>query len=206
MSKKIVIIDYGMGNVGSISNMLKFIGVDSFITSDLETIENADKIILPGVGHFDRAMNNIIELNLVDILLKKALVDKVPFLGICLGMQLLCRQSEEGNRNGLGLINADVIEFKLERAYKVPHMGWNQIEPCNDSMILTGLDSTSRFYFVHSYYVKVDDSSNVLTYTDYGNKFVSGITNNENIIGVQFHPEKSHKYGVTLFKNFIEKY
>ena len=206
MSKKIVIIDYGMGNVGSISNMLKFIGVDSFITSDLETIEKADKIILPGVGHFDRAMNNIIELNLVDILLKKALVDKVPFLGICLGMQLLCRHSEEGNRNGLGLINADVIEFKLERPYKVPHMGWNQIEPCNDSKILTGLDSTSRFYFVHSYYVKVDDSSNVLTYSDYGNKFVSGITNNENIIGVQFHPEKSHKYGVTLFKNFIEKY
>ena len=206
MSKKIVIIDYGMGNVGSISNMLKFIGADSFITSDLETIEKADKIILPGVGHFDRAMNNIIELNLFDILLRKALVDKVPFLGICLGMQLLCRHSEEGNRSGLGLINADVIEFKLESSYKVPHMGWNQIEPCNDPKILTDLDTTSRFYFVHSYYVKVDDTSNVLTYTDYGHKFVSGITNNENIIGVQFHPEKSHKYGVTLFKNFIEKY
>jgi glutamine amidotransferase len=206
MSKKIVIVDYGMGNLGSISNMLKHIGNDSFITSDIDTISKAEKIILPGVGHFDRAMNNIVELGLYEILLKKALVDKVPFLGICLGMQLLCRHSEEGNRNGLGLINADVVEFKLEKTYKVPHMGWNQIEPNTDSKILTNLDSTSRFYFVHSYYVKADDTSNVLTYTDYGYKFASGITNNENIIGVQFHPEKSHKYGVILFQNFIERY
>ncbi len=206
MSKKILIVDYGMGNLGSISNMLKYIGSDSLITSDIETISNAEKIILPGVGHFNRAMNNIFELGLYEILLKKALVDKVPFLGICLGMQLLCRHSAEGNRDGLGLINADVVEFKLEKAYKVPHMGWNQIEPNTDSKILTNLDSTSRFYFVHSYYVKADNNSNVLTYTDYGYKFVSGITNNENIIGVQFHPEKSHKYGVTLFQNFIEKF
>ena len=115
MSKKIVIIDYGMGNVGSISNMLKFIGADSFITSDLETIEKADKIILPGVGHFDRAMNNIIELNLFDILLRKALVDKVPFLGICLGMQLLCKSSNENGVNkGIGLIPLKVRNFSIK--------------------------------------------------------------------------------------------
>lgn len=206
MSKKVVIIDYGMGNLGSISNMLKYIGADSIITSDHNIIENAEKIILPGVGHFDRAMNNINELNLVEILRKKSLIDKVPFLGICLGMQLMCRNSEEGNKDGLGLINADVTGFNLDRAYKVPHMGWNLIEPKNDNKILENLDSNSKFYFVHSYFVKADDESNVLTYTNYGQQFASGITNNENIFGVQFHPEKSHKYGVTLFKNFIEKY
>ena len=110
MSKEVVIIDYGMGNLGSISNMLKYIGADSIITSDHNIIENAEKIILPGVGHFDRAMNNINELNLVGILRKKSLIDKVPFLGICLGMQLMCRHSEEGNKDGLGLINADEVE------------------------------------------------------------------------------------------------
>jgi glutamine amidotransferase len=206
MSKKVVIIDYGMGNLGSISNMLKYIGADSIITSDYNIIDNAEKIILPGVGHFDRAMNNINELNLVEILRRKSLVDKVPFLGICLGMQLMCRHSQEGNRDGLGLINADVLNFNLDRQYKVPHMGWNLIEPKDDKAILENLDYNSRFYFVHSYYVKVDNESNVLTYTNYSQKFVSGITNNENIFGVQFHPEKSHKFGVTLFKNFIEKY
>lgn len=206
MSKEVVIVDFGMGNLGSISNMLKYIGADSIITSDHNIIERADKIILPGVGHFDRAMNNIIELNLVDILRKKSLVDKVPFLGICLGMQLMCRHSEEGNKNGLGLINADVINFNLDMEYKVPHMGWNLIEPVNENKILANLDSNSKFYFVHSYFVKTDDEQNILTYTNYGHKFVSGITNNENIFGVQFHPEKSHKYGVTLFKNFVEQY
>ena len=206
MSKKVVIIDYGMGNLGSISNMLKYIGSDSIITSDHNIIENAEKIILPGVGHFERAMNNINDLNLVEILRRKSLVDKVPFLGICLGMQLMCRHSEEGNREGLGLIDADVISFSLERTYKVPHMGWNLIESKNDNGILANLDNNSRFYFVHSYFVKADEESNVLSYTNYGHKFVSGITNNENIFGVQFHPEKSHKYGVTLFKNFIDKY
>ena len=206
MNKKVVIIDYGMGNLGSISNMLKYIGADSIITSDHNIIESAEKIILPGVGHFDRAMNNINELNLAGILRKKSLVDKVPFLGICLGMQLMCRHSEEGNKDGLGLINADVIRFNLDRAYKVPHMGWNFIEPKNNNKILENLDNYSKFYFVHSYFVKVDDETNVLTYTNYVDKFASGITNNENIFGVQFHPEKSHKYGVTLFRNFIEQY
>ena len=206
MNKKVVIIDYGMGNLGSISNMLKYIGVESIITSDHNIIEKAEKIILPGVGHFDRAMNNINELNLAGILRKKSLVDKVPFLGICLGMQLMCRHSEEGNKDGLGLINADVIRFNLDRAYKVPHMGWNFIEPKNNNKILENLDNYSKFYFVHSYFVKVDDETNVLTYTNYVDKFASGITNNENIFGVQFHPEKSHKYGVTLFRNFIEQY
>ena len=206
MSKKVVIIDYGMGNLGSISNMLKYIGVNSIITSEHRIIESAEKIILPGVGHFDRAMNNINELNLVQILRKKSLVDKVPFLGICLGMQLMCRHSEEGNKDGLGLINADVIKFNLDRSYKVPHMGWNLIEPKSESKILENLDSNSKFYFVHSYFVKADEELNVLTYTNYGQQFASGITNNENIFGLQFHPEKSHKYGVTLFRNFIEKY
>lgn len=206
MNSKIVIIDYGMGNLGSISNMLKFIGYSAAITSDFKIIEKAEKIILPGVGRFDRAMKNIYDLNLADVIKEKALIDKVPFLGICLGMQLMCRHSQEGNQNGLGLISGDVKGFNLDKLFKVPHMGWNSIEPNSNIKILENLDSTSRFYFVHSYYVKTDNESNVLTYTNYGYKFASGITNNENIFGVQFHPEKSHKYGVTLFKNFIEKY
>lgn len=206
MNKEIIIIDYGMGNLGSISNMLKFIGVDSIITSDHEIINKADKIILPGVGHFDRAMDNINKLDLLELLKKKAIVDKIPFLGICLGMQLMCTHSEEGNRDGIGLIKANVISFDLEKSYKVPHMGWNEIEHTRPFPILDNLDNNSRFYFVHSYYVQTNEPSNILTYTSYGIKFASGITNSENIFGVQFHPEKSHKYGVTLLKNFIEKY
>lgn len=206
MNKEIIIIDYGMGNLGSISNMLKFIGVDSIITSDHEIINKANKIILPGVGHFDRAMDNINKLDLLELLKKKANIDKIPFLGICLGMHLMCTHSEEGNRDGIGLIAANVVNFNLEKTYKVPHMGWNEIEPTKPFPILDNLDNNSRFYFVHSYYVETNEPSNILTYTNYGMKFASGITNSENIFGVQFHPEKSHKYGVTLLKNFIEKY
>jgi glutamine amidotransferase len=206
MTKKVVIIDYGMGNLGSIANMLKFVDADSIITSDHAVIDSAEKIILPGVGHFGRAMDNINKLNLLPLLRKKALDDKIPFLGICLGMQLMCNRSEEGNQDGLGLVNANVLGFKLDKSYKVPHMGWNKIAPARDLAILKNLDHNSRFYFVHSYFVESLDANNVLTYTNYGERFVSGITNSENIFGVQFHPEKSHKFGVTLFKNFIENH
>ena len=203
----IVIVDYGMGNIGSIANMIKFVGSKSIITSDKKIIEQATKIILPGVGHFDKAMQNIKQLDLQDILTYKAKEEKVPFLGICLGMQLMCNRSDEGNLDGLKLIDAEVIHFDFgnDSLLKIPHMGWNTIEKNKETPIVAGLDNNSRFYFVHSYFVKCNKEADTLTYTTYGRQFTSAFSSG-NLIGVQFHPEKSHKFGVSLFKNFVEKY
>lgn len=207
MEESIVIIDYGMGNIGSIANMIKFVGAKSIITSDKKIIENASKVILPGVGHFDKAMQNIQQLDLQDVITYKAMEQKIPFLGICLGMQLMCNRSEEGNLDGLKFIDADVCHFSFaeDSQLKIPHMGWNTIIKNKTMPILDGLDSNSRFYFVHSYFVKCNKAEDTLTYTDYGGRFTSAFLS-DNLIGAQFHPEKSHKFGVKLFKNFIEKY
>jgi glutamine amidotransferase len=207
MDDSIVIIDYGMGNIGSIANMIKFVGAKSIITSDKKIIEQAKKVILPGVGHFDRAMQNIQKLDLQELITYKATEEKIPFLGICLGMQLMCNRSEEGNLDGLKFINADVLHFKFDdnSSLKVPHMGWNTMIKNKDIPIIDDLDDNSRFYFVHSYYVKCNNEADTLTYTNYGDKFTSAFSL-DNIMGVQFHPEKSHKFGVKLFQNFIEKY
>ena len=206
--KGIVVIDYGMGNIGSISNMLKYLGSEAVVSSDKSVIEKADKLILPGVGHFDRAMLNINNLGIFDLIRYKAMEERKPFLGICLGMQIMCNSSEEGKETGLSLINASVNKFNFskESNLKVPHMGWNTLETFKpSSYILNGLMDDSRFYFVHSYFVSCENQSDILTKTNYGTSFVSSFEN-ENILGVQFHPEKSHKYGMLLFKNFIEKY
>ena len=204
--QKIVIIDYGMGNIGSIVNMFKYLGIDALVSSDKEIISSADKLILPGVGNFDKAVENINSLNLYDTIKEMALVKKVPFLGICLGMQLMCKESEEGKLAGLSLVDAVVKKFNFSKDsnMKVPHMGWDYIDIQKDSTIINDLDNRSKFYFVHSYFVSCQDVSDVLTYTTYGNEFVSSFEK-DNIIGVQFHPEKSHKYGISLFKNFINK-
>lgn len=202
-SQEITIIDYGMGNIGSICNMLKYIGAKAIVTSDKLEIERAKKLILPGVGHFDKAMCNIRELDLVQLLKYKALEDKVPILGICLGMQLMCNSSEEGAEPGLSIIDGSVKRFNLasNSNLKVPHMGWNSIKIVKESQFLNGIGDDSRFYFVHSYYVKCNNNSDTLSYTNYGHDFVSAFNYN-NILGVQFHPEKSHKFGINLFKNF----
>lgn len=211
MSKKensIVVIDYGMGNIGSISNMLKYLGTSAIISSDKSVIEKADKLILPGVGHFDRAMRNINSLGIFDIIRYKAMEEKKPMLGICLGMQIMCNSSEEGVESGLSIIDASVNKFSFPKEYnlKVPHMGWNNVEIIKPSSpILKGLENDSRFYFVHSYFISCNDPSDELTKTNYGNSFVSSFER-DNVVGVQFHPEKSHKFGITLFKNFIEKF
>lgn len=198
----IVIIDYGMGNLGSIQNMFKRIGNRSIVTSDLNQIQNAEKILLPGVGAFDAAIERIDQLGLRSVLLKKANVDKVPFLGICLGMQLLTTGSEEGHLQGLGLIDADTIKFKFDDfTIKVPHMGWNFVYPVNSSPLAEGFTSDFRFYFVHSYYVRCNYPENIVMQTEYGHRFESIIQKN-NIFGAQFHPEKSHKYGMKLLENF----
>ncbi len=202
----IVIIDYKMGNLGSISNIIKKIGHSSVISSDIDVISSASKIILPGVGSFEKAMSNLKEMNLIPVLNQKALVEKTPILGICLGMQLLTNSSEEGDVKGLGWINAKTVKFKISDFpdLKVPHMGWNDTIFSTSHRLSGGYHDDPRFYFVHSYHAVCESDENVLTTTKFGYSFASGIFK-ENIIGVQFHPEKSHKFGMQLIKNFIEK-
>ncbi len=200
---KLVIVDYGLGNLGSILNMFKRIGVEARITSNSNEIAEADKILLPGVGAFDNAMTRINESGLKEVLNTKAKVDKVPIFGICLGMQLLTRGSDEGVLAGLGWIDADTIKFPVMEGLKVPHMGWNMVIPSTPSKLTQSLPEESRFYFVHSYYVKVDKPENSILKANYGIEFDAAIQN-ENIYGAQFHPEKSHKFGMQLLKNFSE--
>lgn len=201
----ITIVDYGMGNLGSIKNMFKYIGVEATIESDVDKIKNAPKILLPGVGSFDTAMKKINESDLIEVLNEKALKEQVPVLGICLGMQLLTNSSEEGNLAGLGWIDAKTISFKnrIDKKYRIPHMGWNIVNQSNESLLTSNFEEfiESRFYFVHSYFVKVEDEKNSILKTNYGVEFDSAIQK-DNIYGAQFHPEKSHKFGMKLFENF----
>lgn len=197
----ITIVDYGLGNLGSIKNILKKIGKQSVISSSVDEISAASKIILPGVGAFDKAMEELESRNFIDILNKKALVEQVPILGICLGMQLLTDGSEEGVKKGFGWIPGKAMRFKERKDIKVPHMGWNIVHKNNNCSLVDTLEQDSRFYFVHSYYVSVLDEKNSMLQTTHGVTFDSGICN-KNIMGVQFHPEKSHKYGYELFESF----
>ena len=199
----ITIIDYGMGNLGSISNMFKRIGVESEVTGNKEKIASAKKILLPGVGAFDAAMERINEGGYREILDRKALQEKVPVFGICLGMQLLTNSSEEGKLPGLGWIPAKTTKFTFENdsKLKVPHMGWNRVYEKNQSLLIRDLPPEPRFYFVHSYYVLVENVNHILTTTIHGIEFNS-IIQKENIYGAQFHPEKSHKFGMKLLENF----
>ena len=202
----IVIIDYKMGNLGSILNMLKKIGAPAMASSLPEDILQADKLILPGVGAFDNGMTNLKESGLLSVLNEKVLAKKTPILGICLGMQLLTRRSAEGGLEGLGWIEADTVRFRFgkeESTLKVPHMGWNTVRFKPGSILSSGLENEARFYFVHSFHVVCDREENVAGKTFYGYEFSSAIQNG-NIMGVQFHPEKSHKYGLRLLKNFVE--
>ncbi len=201
----ITIVDYGMGNLGSIKNMFKYLGVESTIQSDVDKIKRASKILLPGVGSFDTAMQKINRGDLREVLDEKALKEQVPILGICLGMQLLTKNSEEGEFDGLGWIDAKSISFKdrVDSQLKIPHMGWNIVRKNQKSKLTEGFElfDESRFYFVHSYFVRVEDEKNSILKTEYGVEFDSAIQK-DNIFGVQFHPEKSHKFGMKLFENF----
>jgi glutamine amidotransferase len=202
---KIVIVDYGIGNIGSIIRMINKAGADAIYTSDVDEIRKAEKLILPGVGAFDVGMKMLDESGLLDILNQKVFEDKTPILGICLGMQLMTNGSEEGNRKGLSWIDADTKWFgKVLNSdeYKIPHMGWNTIKINKNNTILETLPLESRFYFVHSYYVSCNNSSDVLSETGYGINFVSSFQK-DNIVGVQFHPEKSHKFGLEILRGFV---
>jgi imidazole glycerol-phosphate synthase subunit HisH len=199
----ITIINYGMGNLGSIQNMFKRIGVESQITGDHDIIAKATKILLPGVGAFDAAMQKINESGILEILNKKALDEKIPIMGICLGMQLLTNSSEEGKLSGLGWINAKTSKFRFENGsdLKVPHMGWNRIYPVNKNPLTDNLPEEPRYYFVHSYHVQAVNAGDVIASTHYGIDFHSMI-GRDNIYGAQFHPEKSHKFGMKMLENF----
>jgi glutamine amidotransferase len=203
----ITIIDYKTGNLGSIQNILKRIGEESVVTSDRDEIAKSTKIILPGVGSFDTGMRNLMELDLVGILNEKVQTEKIPVLGICLGMQLLSEESEEGSLKGLGWIKGENRRFDFMNSvdYKIPHMGWNFVQQHKESKLFTGMFSDARFYFVHAFYFKADDLSDVLTTTSYEIEFTSAVEKG-NILGVQFHPEKSHKFGMRLLKNFVDLY
>lgn len=199
----IAIIDYGLGNLASVQNMFRKIGVrDAIITSDAGQIAMADKILLPGVGAFDAGMSKLEASGLIPLLNKKALQEKVPVLGICLGMQMLSRKSEEGVKPGLGWIDADTRKFNPDPKLKlkVPHMGWDYIKVSRTNPLLDS-DKKQRFYFVHSYFVKCDDASQVLATCDFDGPFVCAV-NKGNIFGTQFHPEKSLRFGMQVLENF----
>jgi len=203
----ITIVDYGMGNLGSIANMFKKVGASVVVSSDLEAIQKATKLVLPGVGAFDNGMACLEERGLVPLLHRRVLEDRVPILGLCLGFQLFTRRSEEGNRPGLGWINGETVRFHFEddnAHLKIPHMGWNRVEVRKESVLFDHMSVDRRFYFVHSFHVVCADPGAVLSSTTYGYTFVSGVEQ-ENVMGLQFHPEKSHKFGMQLFRNFAER-
>lgn len=205
-NKRILVLDYGMGNLRSVLRKLTRLGANAEISKNFRQLKWAEKIILPGVGHFGKAMDNLKKLDLIETLNEAVLQQKKPVLGICLGMQLMARQSEEGDAVGLGWIDADVVRFRMADPvrHKVPHIGWNSLTVVkNNHPLLTGLDNDVEMYFVHSYYVKCNQHEHVLTTTDYGNTFHSAFAS-ENIMGVQFHPEKSHNWGELMLSNFIK--
>lgn len=201
----IVIVDYGMGNLGSVLNMFKKVGAEAIISSDLNVISKAPKILLPGVGAFDTAMQRIADAGMREVLNQKALVEKVPVLGICLGMQLLTNSSEEGVLPGLGWIDGAAHSFKgrIDETLRIPHMGWNVANIQQQNAITQGYSGEIRFYFVHSYYVTVTDRNHSMMESTYGLPFDSAIVK-DNIFGAQFHPEKSHKFGMKFFENFAK--
>lgn len=201
----ISVISCGIGNINSVVRMLQYCNAAFSICTSPSQISVADKIILPGVGSFDYAMNILRRDGWESILKEKVIVEGVPVLGICLGMQLLCNSSEEGALPGLALIDADVIKFSDKPGLLVPHMGWNYVNlnsamPKNDFF---DVSKNNKFYFVHSYYVKCNNLEDVMTTTEYDVNFVSSFRH-KNIIGAQFHPEKSHMFGAKFLQGFIE--
>jgi glutamine amidotransferase len=203
----IAIVEYGVGNVSSIQNMFKKIGIPAMITGEITEIEKAEKLVLPGVGSFDSGMQKLMKSKLIDVIRKHAIEDKKPLLGICLGMQMLGRSSEEGTEKGLSLIPFENkrFDFQGDKSLKIPHMGWDMVMTASaHDPILEGLDPKQRYYFVHSYHAVCDNEENVLMSCDYGYSFAAAVKK-DNIYGVQFHPEKSHRFGMALLDNFARR-
>lgn len=203
----IAIIDYAVGNLSSIKNMLKRVGVDSVISDRPEDIAAASKLILPGVGAFDTCVEKLRNSDLISVLEEQVLQKRKPILGLCVGMQLLLEGSEEGKLPGLGWIKGNNVKFKKDEMasdLKVPHMGWADVEQVKFSILLEGIGNP-RFYFVHSYHVQLTNPDDAAMRAWYGYPFIASVAR-ENILGVQFHPEKSHSFGMKLFENFMTKY
>jgi len=202
----ITIIDYGLGNVQAFSNVYKRLNIGVAVAKTASELHGATKLILPGVGAFDHAMELLQESGMRDTLDEMVCVRSVPVLGICVGMQILAASSEEGKSRGLGWIDGDVCKFdvaSLRQRTRLPHMGWNDVKPVGPSALFAGLESDARFYFLHSYYFRCAHSENVLAEAEYGTTFACAVRANL-IFGVQFHPEKSHHYGTRLLQNFAE--
>ncbi|WP_128548312.1 imidazole glycerol phosphate synthase subunit HisH [Larkinella soli] len=200
----IVVIDYGMGNLRSVHNKFRKLGVECGISADPAEIEAADALILPGVGHYGRAMDRLRSLDLLSLLNRRVLEERVPVMGVCLGMQLLMEHSEEGDAEGLGWIKGNTVRFRLDDQprLKIPHIGWNSIEQVRPHPICEGLAPDELFYFVHSFHVSLTDPADALHRTRYGYDFVSAVQR-DNIFGFQYHPEKSQDAGIQVFRNFI---
>ena len=197
------VLNYGLGNINSISNIIKHVGGESRIISKHDDIEGIKKLIIPGVGSFDHGMQGLHDGKWVELLNEMVNSESIKVLGICLGMQLMCKSSEEGKLSGLGWIDAKVEKFSFQNHdnKKIPHMGWNTIDVVKKSNLFSP-EQNKRFYFVHSYHVVYNDKKDISTTTDYGFN-VTASFENKNVYGVQFHPEKSHRFGKELFKKFI---
>jgi len=194
-----------MGNLRSVEKKFERVGAKAIVTSNLSEISNASKLVLPGVGHFASGVTKLKDSGIWDVLNEKVLVKKTPILGICLGMQLMAKSSEEGNIPGFNWIDAEVVRFNVGDTlkFKVPHIGWNTVSLMKDSFLYKNISSDAYFYFVHSYHIKCNNIYDILTTSEYDYKFTSSIQI-DNILGTQFHPEKSHDWGETIFKNFSE--
>ena len=202
----ITIIDYGVGNINAFVNVYKRVNVPTKIAKTASDLEDAQKIILPGVGHFDHAMSELIKSGMREKLDELVMIKKVPVIGICVGMQMMANSSDEGNSDGLKWIDASVKKFdetKIKQVTRLPHMGWNDVNPSVSNPLFNGLEKDALFYFLHSYYFECNNPTDILATSDYGGQFACA-AHHENIYGIQFHPEKSHHYGETLLHNFAK--
>jgi len=201
----LTIVNYGVGNLSSMQNMLKKIGVASVVSSNKEEIASAEKLILPGVGAFDTCADRLKESGLIPVLNERVIKDKIPVLGVCVGMQLMLESSEEGIMPGLGWMKGKIVRFNrdlIPEQLKIPHMGWAEIGVSKKNNLLDGIEEAPRYYFVHSFHASLEYREDELFFATHGYQFTAGIQR-ENITGVQFHPEKSHKFGMKLLFNFV---